>query len=248
MATIPVLDGPASVAVAPDGGRVWVGGSNGMVAVVDVASRTMLTSFSIGAPSPTYSVDGLAIAPDGAKVYALWGSLVVIDATTNLVVNSIYAGNNPTGMALSADGARLVVGAQFGYGSFGFYGTVAIVDTASESVASVVNVWGLPMSIAITPDGSRAYVATPYSWSDTGYGAGYLNSPWVTGIDLVTSTLSTGFSVGSPARGLVVTPDGARVYVAVPGAGGVKVASTTTNSVVATIPTSSFPNGVAILP
>ena len=136
--------------------------------------------------------------------------------------------------------------AQFGYGTFSFYGTVAVVEAATQSVAHVILIWALPMSIAVTPDGSRAYVATPASWSDTGYGAGYLNSPWVSRLDLVSNTMMSGFNVGSPARGLAITPDGSQVYVTVPITSVIKVADTATNTVIGTIGLGTRPVGIAI--
>lgn len=247
VATIAVNSGPAVAAVTPNGARVYVGGTNGLIGVIDTALNTTVSTFSIGAPS-TGTIDNIVFSPDGSRAYALWGSLVVIDTATNSVQSSIYAGNSPTCLAISPNGSRLYVGAQFGYGAFSFYGTVAAVDAATQSVTNVMLVWGLPMSIAITPNGSRAYVATPYAFSDTGYGAGYLSSPWVLCLDLTTNALSSSFSVGSRAGGVAITPDGSRVYVTVPITNSVKFADTATNTVLGSITVGTGPNGVAIKP
>ena len=145
IATIPVNHGPAIAAVSPNGAMVYVGGTDGSIGVIDTALGAMVATFSIGAPSTT-AIDNIVFSPDGSRAYALWGSLIVIDTATNSVSNSIYAGNNPTCLAISPDGAHLYVGAQFGYGTFSFYGTVAVVEAATQSVAHVILIWALPMS------------------------------------------------------------------------------------------------------
>ncbi len=246
IATITVADGPAIAAVTPNGARVYVGCANGIIDVIDTASSSVVSTITAGAPAAGYAIAGLALSPDGSRAYALWGDLVVIDTATNTITDRVYAGNNTTGLALAPDGGRIYVCAAFGYGAFSFYGTVAVVDAATLTVPSVIGTWSLPMSITISPDGTRAFVATPSTFVDTGYGAGYLPSPWVARIDLTTNTLLGGVNVGGPARGLAFTPDGARVYVAVPGAHAAKVLDPVANVVTGTVNVGGSPNGVAI--
>lgn len=243
--TIAVGDAPTCAVVTPDGERVYVGCGSGLVSVIDTAIGATVSVISVGAPS-TGSVGGLAISPDGAHVYALWGDLVVIDTATDTVAASLYAGNTTTGLAVSPDGARVYVSCAFGYGAFSFYGVVTVVDTAAQAVSSVIGTWSLPTSIVVAPDGAFAYVSCPSTFVDTGYGAGYLPSPWVTRIDLATNALSGGTNVGSAARGLGVTSDGSRVYVAVSASNAVKVIDRATNAVAATIAVGSGPSGLAI--
>ncbi len=102
--------------------------------------------------------------------------------------------------------------------------------------------------MAITPDGTRAYISTPYSWSDTGYGAGYLASPWVTAVNLTTNTLGASFSAGAQARNVAISADGSRVYVTTPIANAVKVANVATGVVTTTISVAGAPNGIAFKP
>lgn len=247
IATIPVLDAPAVAAIAPGGARVWVGGANGAVSVVDTASASVVGSLGLGAPS-TGAVDHIVFSPDGSLAYANWGSVHVIDTATLALVDSIYAGNNVTTIALSPDGTRLYAAAAFGYGAFSFYGTLQVVDTASRSVTSSILVWGYPLSLAITPDGTRAYLGQPYQWADTGYGAAYIGSPWVASVNLVTNTLGGSFNAGGQPRYLAISSDGARVLVSVPTANTVKVASTATNTITSTIPVAGAPTGIALTP
>src|SRR5262249_33426542 len=103
--TIAVGDGPAIAALSPDGARLYVGGTNGLLAVVDTRLGAQVATITTGEPA-TGAINGLAVSPDGAKVYALWGNLVVIDAATDTVTNAIYAGNSTQDLALTPDGAR----------------------------------------------------------------------------------------------------------------------------------------------
>ncbi len=247
VATIAVGDGPSSLAVTPNGARVYVGGTNGLVSVVDTALGGVIHTVSAGAPA-SGGVNGLAVSPDGSKVYALWGNLVVIDTASDTVVNSIYAGNYPTSLALSPDGARIYVPVSFGLGAFSFYGSVTVVDAATESVASSIFIWSLPSSIAVSPDGARAYVSTPSTFVDTGYGQGFLPSPWVAHLDLASNSLGGGINASSPGSGVAITPDGSRVYVAVPSGNRVAVIDTATNTILATVTVGTSPTGVVIAP
>lgn len=245
LGTIAVADAPTCVVVTPDGDRAYVGCGSGLVSVIDTAIGATVAVVSVGAPA-TGSVGGLAISPDGAHVYALWGDLVVVDTATDTVVGSLYAGNTTTGLAVSPDGSRVYVSCAFGYGAFSFYGAVTVVDVAANAVSGVIGTWALPTSIAIAPDGAFAYASCPSTFVNTGYGMGYLPSPWVSRIDLATNTLSGGTNVGSAARGLGVTPDGSRVYVAVAASNAVKVIDRATDAVSATIAVGVGPNGLAI--
>lgn len=246
VATVAVSDGPSIVAVTPDAARVYVGCANGIVDVIDAASSSVVATIAAGAPAQGYSIAGLAVAPDGQRAYALWGDLVEIDVATNAIVRRVYAGNNTTGLALSPDGSRAYVCAAFGYGAFGFQGTVAVVDTAALVVTNVINTWSLPTTISVSPDGTRAYVATPSTFVNTGYGAGYLPSPWVARLDLVANALAGGVNVGAPARGLDWSPDGTRVFVAVPNAHALVSIDAAANALAGSVVLGGSPNGVDV--
>src|SRR5262245_3280084 len=245
--TIAVGDGPAIAAVSPDGRRLYVGGANGLISVIDTQLGAQVSAIVAGAPA-SGSVSGLAVAPDGSRVYALWGDLVVIDAATETVTGVVYAGNTAMGLAVTPDGSRIYVPDAFGYGAFNFYGSVTVLDASSLSVTSVINVWGVPDSIAISPDGTRSCVSTPYTFVNTGYGMGYITAPWVMRLDLTTDTLSSGANAGAPAGAVAFTPDGSRAFATVPRETRVAVIDVASNTVVASIGVGTAPNGVAIAP
>ena len=244
-ATIAVGDGPTSVLAS--GTRAYTGGTNGLIAVVDLALGEQVATFTAGAPA-SGAVNGLALSPDGSKLYALWGNLVVLDATSGAILNSVYAGNWTMSLARSPDGARLYVPDAFGYGEFSFYGSIAVFDAATESVTSVIPTWSMPSSLAIAPQGGRAWLSTPSTFVNTGYGMGYLSSPWVAGVDLEQQSLSGGVNVGAPGAGVAISPDGTRVFVAVPTQNRVAVLDAATNALLTSVSVGTGPSGVAVAP
>src|SRR6185436_2790808 len=92
----------------------------------------------------------------------------------------------------------------------------------------------------------RSFVSTPSQFVNTGYGAGYINSPWVARLDLTTNTLDSAANAGDPAAGVAITPDGSRAYAAVPRGNRVAVIDMASNTVLATIAVGTGPSGVAI--
>lgn len=245
-ATIPVGAGPAVVAVAPNDSRVYVGGAGGVVSVIDTSLASVVGSVAAGAPA-SGSINGIALSLDGTRLYVLWGDLVVIDTATLAIVNSVYAGNSLTGLALTGDGARLYVPNAFGYGAFSFHGSVTVIDAPSETVTGVIGVFAMPTSIAVSRDGTRAHVSAPANFVDTGYGAGYLSTPWVLRLDLQANTMTSGANVTSPAAGLAFSADGTRAYVTVPTQNRVAVVESATSVVLRTVGVGTSPVGVVVV-
>ena len=73
------------------------------VTVIDTITNKVVTTIEVGlAPS------GVAVAPDGTKVYVanetVNGTVSVIDTATNAVSATIAVGNNPIGVAVKPDG------------------------------------------------------------------------------------------------------------------------------------------------
>src|SRR3974390_2586226 len=120
------------------------------VTVIDTATNKVVTTIEVGlAPS------GVAVAPDGSKVYvaneAVKGTVSVIDAATNAVSATVAVGNNPVGVAVKPDGSKVYVANR---GSR----TVSVIATATNTVVATVDVGLAPFGVAVTPDGSKVYV------------------------------------------------------------------------------------------
>ena len=249
VATISVGDAPSSLAVSADGARVYVGCASGQISVVDTGLGVVVSTISAGASGGgSSSVNGLALSLSGTKLYALWGNLVVIDTAAQAIVNSVYVGNYPMSLALTADGARIYVPICYGLGNFSFYGSVTVFATSSASVTGSIFTWAQPNSIAITPDGARALLTTPYNFVNTGYGAGFLPTPWLQGLDLTHGSLGQGINLGAPGSGVALSPDGSRAYAAVPSGNRVAVIDTATNTILTTVSVGAGPTGIAVAP
>jgi YVTN family beta-propeller protein len=165
---------------------------------------------------------GVAVSPDGRKVYAANGELAVIDTATNTVAATLgICGPNSIGVAVSPDGSRVYVTCTGG--------SVLVIDTATNQVAATIPVSGVPYLVAVTPDGSKVYV-TDYNASTVSV----INA--VSNAVIATISVGPSFNPAFPAAGAVaVTPDGSKVYVATY-TSNTAVISTATDTVTATIP------------
>ena len=117
-AEIPMLGDPRYAAVSPDQASVYVTSTpiSGapMVVRVNTATRTIDDSWVIGPTS--YRAFGIATSLDGAQIYVAMeapaaqpGQLVVIDAATGQVDDTVSVGVNPFGVAVSPSGDRVYV-------------------------------------------------------------------------------------------------------------------------------------------
>ncbi len=172
---------------------------------------------------------GVAISPDGTKVYITHyanKSVSVIDSATNTVIASVKVGTFPYGIAVTPDGTKVYV-AHSGSNN------VSVIDTATNSVVGMIAVGNAPYGVTVTPDGTKVYVANS-------------NSNSVSVIDTTTDTLITTVPVGRGPSGVAVSPDGTRMYVT--NSNNVSVIDTSTNTITASVTVESDPFGVAITP
>lgn len=106
---IAVGTSPRSVAVAPDG-RVWVvnrGAST--VSIIDPSALAVSHTLALARGSEPH---GLVFAPNAALAYVsleATGRLLELDATTGATQRSLDVGPYPRGLAITPDGARLLV-------------------------------------------------------------------------------------------------------------------------------------------
>lgn len=218
---------PDSIAITPDGTRVYVPQFNRYVSVIDTATNTMTGTIDVGA---TYYPSGVAMSPDGTRLYVVksdggttWVS--VISTATHTEVGAIsWVGHFARGVAVAPDGKRLYVSTYEVVNS-----ALKVIDTASNTVITTVGGLGNPaIGVDVTPDGLFVYVAT------------YTNTVGV--ISAATNTLVTTVATGSGTAPMSVriTPDGSRAYVANSSSGTLSVIDTSTNGVVGTVPNVTF--------
>ncbi|MCO1656763.1 protein kinase domain-containing protein [Pseudonocardia humida] len=231
-AGIPVAGEPGAIALSPDGLTAWTTDATAdTVSVIDLTARAVVASVPVGdAPR------AIALSPDGAAAYVVnhgADSVSIIRLADRVVVATVPVGEEPTDVALDADGGRAFVNDQEG-------GTISVIDTATRTVDEPLRVsalWGdSGDEVVVTPDGSRALVSLTSWWSD--------DSLLVvdTGRDDVLATIP----VGEAPRGLVISPDGARAYVANTADGTLTVVDAANGAVITTVVVGDEPDEVAI--
>lgn len=243
VATIPVDVWPRDVAVAGDGARVYVANQTGnSVSVIDTATATVVDTVVL-AEKATFPMD-LVVHPDGTRVYVgLYGGVFVIDTVTAAVVSGIETGNawnlltiHPDGSTLYAAGgypdgtvtvidtATEAVAETIGVGLSPYRPrisgegsrvyvpiasttTVAVVDTATAGV-TYIEIGGEPYNVAVSSDGTALY-ATEFAREP-------MPANTVKVIDPASGAATATVAVPNESQpaGLVVHPDGSRVYAA----------------------------------
>jgi YVTN family beta-propeller protein len=256
-ATIPVGNSPWGVAVSPDGGKVYVtvingtertSGVSGGVAVIDTRTNTVIATFAAG-NDPT----GVAVGPNGGRLYVANDTsppgVTVIDTATGATIATIPTGGATAGVTVSPDGKK-VYAVNLGTGE----DAVSVIDAATNAVVATISTPGKwnAYQAAFSPDGTRAYL------SESFIGQG----PVLTVIDVATSAVVDTILLGSApnfvvaAEGVVVSPDGKRVYVVnfLPSGQSffysqVSVIDTATDGIVAAIPVAAGASaGISITP
>ncbi|WP_345761158.1 cell wall-binding repeat-containing protein [Diaminobutyricibacter sp. McL0608] len=197
-------------AFAPNGSKVYAvepqfGTPQGSVAVVDPATRSILTHISVGeAPLD------VIFSPDSSHAYVVndgdgtnAGTLSVIDVAASAVTATIPLGVLPSGVAITPDGSTLFV-TNSGDGTHS--GTVSVVSTATNAVtATISNVGVNPNHISMSPDGTQAWVL---DYPGTG----------VAVIDVATKAVVNRYAVtGGGPWSLGLTPDSKQAWVAIDG-------------------------------
>lgn len=195
IATVALAGGstPSGVAITPDGARVYVvsgnmnvvnGNTLNAVSVISTATNAVIATVAVGSGSDPI---GMAITPDGARVYVAnvsssVGTVSVISTATNTVIATVVVGVTPFGVAVTPDGTRVYV-SDFNNAS------VSVISTATNIVTATIGVGALPAGVAITPDGARVYVTNS-------------GNADVSVISTATNTVTATVPVGIGPRGL----------------------------------------------
>ncbi len=189
------------------------------------------------------SPSGVSIAPSSTYAYITnlggGGNVVILDTTTNTVVNSITAGiSSPEGVAFSPSGTYAYLS------NYGPPGNVVIINTATNTVVNVVSgAVSTPGEVAFAPNGKFAYVANYSSTSNTAY---YVIS---TATNSVIGAITNSLFTGSGAAAILANSSYAYVsdLYSAP-TGGIEIINTTTNNIVGHISGYNNVQGVAVSP
>jgi len=205
--TILVSGSPDSIAVSPDGSRLYVTNSAlNTVAVVNTAYAAVTQGIDVGSTSRS-----IVMSPDGKSVYvSVKAGVAVIDTATNQVTTTIGTGSITTNvLAISPDGRTLYNVGGDASTSNSTDGGVAIIDIATNTLAGTISLGsGAPFSLAVSPDGTSLYVAEAFS---NKVGSTYAGDIAVLDTAAGTVTRIGGFGQYNP-QSLAITPDGKRLY------------------------------------
>ncbi len=220
--------------IAPDGqptyGRVTFDAANGTYTYTPTQAARIRAGLT-AAVEETDSFTVVVIDEDGNSVSTTISNVKVAPVT--LAVNDVDAtpitiatGRYTDDIVISPDGTRAyILGRPIGGGgpnppgndvSGTGYGRVFVVDldpgsATFNSVVKTVEVGDVPVAMAVTPDGKRVYVTNGDSHSLEQSISVIDTDPTSADYNTVVATIVTPFL--SP-RGITITPDGSRAYVA----------------------------------
>lgn len=143
---IPVGPASFSLALSPDGGRLYVPDwRENALQIIDTSSNTVITRIAVG-----NGPDAVGVSPDGSRVYVshtgsddLW----VLDASTRQVIAKIPLGGDttdpaPTRIGIAPDGSVAYVANTNN-------NTVTAIDLRTNTVIRRIPVGQVPVSVAI---------------------------------------------------------------------------------------------------
>jgi DNA-binding beta-propeller fold protein YncE len=196
------ITGASSIAIRPDGRRVYVGSSTGSVSAINTGNGALVRTIMLGAITGSPS---LVTSPDNKSLYAAYTQanaanvLSVISTATNMVTGTISLGGGASSagpfMAVSPDGTR-------GYVTMMSQNAIAIVDLVHQQLLETVSVGSgvNPACIAIHPNGTVAYVV-----ANTG----------VLVFDLTSNTVAGTIPISGTPQNVAFTANGSMAYVSV---------------------------------
>lgn len=227
---------PQEIVVAPDQLTAYVTNINGnTVTVIDLQTSQIITNIDTAVPFDVINPQGIAITPDGSRVWVSSDSntelAFAIDTTTNSGISDAVTGIDSHGVAITPDGLLVYIANEDSQ-------TVSKVDMTFFTQFNVPLAAGSnPYGVAITPDNASVYV------SNAGATANNVNV-----ISVAFNSVTATIPIGHAARQIKITPDGSHAYVANLTDGTVSVIAIPGNTVVATIPVGTHPLGVGITP
>ena len=219
---------PVGLAFSDDGTRMFVVGFDendvneyALSTAFDISTAAFTDSFSVGAQDTRPY--GLAFSDDGAKMFVVGGDgddvneyalSTAFDVSTAAFTDSFSVSaqdTRPTGLAFSADGAKMFVTGFNGDGVNEYALSTAFdVSTADFTDAFSVSAQDTqPVGLAFSADGTRMFVV--------GFDENDVNEYALsTAFDVSTAAFTDSFSVGAQdtiPTGLAFSDDGAKMFV-----------------------------------
>jgi YVTN family beta-propeller protein len=248
ISTIPVGQHPCSVAVTPDGSKIYVangGSDSNNIVVIDTATQQVKDTILVG-KSPC----DVAVISDGSKVHMANGgnSFVMIDTATQQVKDDAIPvrQSSPCGVAVTPDGSKVYV-----LNRSSDSNSIIVIDTVTQKVVATIPVKQCLCGVAIAPDGTQAYAWTrkqTYVWKggDTSFILQECDDIIV--IDIAMQKVTSAIPVGQHPQDMAITLDGSQAYVVNGNNANVSVIDIAAQKVSATISVGRYPTNVAVTP
>ncbi len=229
VSTIQVGRFPAGIVTSPDGKRVYVAGGNAIF-VIDAVTNEVISEI------PSTNPTGISVSPNGSRLYVtnpVIGRVSVINTLDNSLIAEIRVGSRPTGIAIGLDGRKLYIVDIQPPTVFAINAEDNRVITGSSSFFFL-----FPRAVVSSPDGSKIYVL-----------GGSSSNSRVSVVSTFDDTIVDEIQVEGSSTGMVISPDGNRLFVTNSFTNSVSVINLKTNAVENTItginsPTSQFGNFV----
>ena len=250
LAEVPVGDDPRTLAISPNSLMALVANHRSdTISLVDLRQFYEVAQYRTGAMP-------YGVVTDGERAFVTefgLGKVSVIGLATGRIEIDIGVNPFPAGLALSADGQRLLV-------THLFTADVTVIDLQTSTVRNVISTGrdtNLSQFIAISPDGSKAYI--PQTRSNATNPALLFDTtvfPVVNVVDLAESRLMVRRRINPDTAdepvnmpfAVVLAPDSSILYLANAGSDDVSVIDLNTNRGLAHIAVGSNPRGVTITP
>ncbi len=228
---------PSFIAAHPDGSRVYVVDAYAppTVSVIDAQSLTHESTIVLQEGG---AVNGIAVSPDGARLYAAVsqtergsprsGTLFVLDAQSYSIREKIRVGKGPADIAASPDGQLLYVINKFSR-------TLSVIDTGSCAVIDTVDMGTEALHVSVSPDSSRVYASNVINKS-------------VTVVEAENSNLRREITIGTNSWDIAHDPDNNTIYVTQYHGDAVSVIDADTNIIIKEIYVGSAPAAVVVHP
>jgi DNA-binding beta-propeller fold protein YncE len=222
----PGLGGP--LAISPDGNWLYMADGD-VVDFFNLGMNEVTSSIYTGMYPPT----SLTVSPDARRLYVAASqstSVMVIDTRDTAPLATITVDAGVSSIVVSPDSQFLWIANPNG-------GTITVVNTTTNGPVAQFSLGRnvVPNALAFAPDGTKIYVAIS---GPTGQGC----------IVVDTSTYLPSAVIpvpGTSHQGIAITPDGGTVYVIGTDTNAVYAASTTAQTVIASIPVPGIQAGTS---
>lgn len=202
--TDPALTSPISVVWSPDGTTLYVLNADTDIAVIDVATQTVVDNLSSGTSSSPY---GLAITPDGNFLvvgdYSSANASALVEISTHNVTTFNYSSSYTVGTFVSPDGSKAYL--------VDYYGVVNVFDLSTPLAPPIDTLQFADMGYGSSSVCSSFDMSTLYmiDYMETLAPAYVSRLDLATGDSISTTTTAVGESIGCN-----MTPDGKNLLVA----------------------------------